>query len=222
MQHIVFDLRGHARSEAPVEPTAYSLARVAQDVHEVLAHCRQDSAEPVILVGLSLGAMVALEALRQQREQYHSLVLVSPPNATHTESVASFASHFADAIDAKGLQAAGEQFVWGGDRPPREAELIRQGFFDHQADALRHLLRGAIAELPDLKESAAQIQAFGVDRVLLMVGDQDAPALAFAEELVAILSKLQVSKITDGGHLLNLTSGPEFCDALSRFITQRR
>lgn len=53
---VALDARGHGKSDKPLEPEAYSLARMAADVVELADHLGVDTFD---LVGYSMGALVA-------------------------------------------------------------------------------------------------------------------------------------------------------------------
>ena len=69
---LVFDLRGHGRSDKPAGP--YSMQLLAQDTAALIKELKL---EPVYLVGISLGGMVALQLALDSPELVKSLVLVN-------------------------------------------------------------------------------------------------------------------------------------------------
>ncbi|HIE06985.1 MAG TPA: alpha/beta fold hydrolase [Desulfarculaceae bacterium] len=69
---LVFDLRGHGRSDKPAGP--YSMQLLAQDTAALIKALKL---EPVYLVGISLGGMVALQLALDSPELVKSLVLVN-------------------------------------------------------------------------------------------------------------------------------------------------
>src|SRR5262245_20443547 len=153
---VVYDARGHARSEAPKDPAAYRMSELTQDLWRA-AEAGDDS-RPV-LGGLSLGAAVALRAALARPGRARALVLASHPAGPGSgHGVAARAGAFADAIEQDGLEAAGERFAWGpgSGLDPAGAALVRQGFLEHPPHALAHTLRETLAELEPVEALAAR------------------------------------------------------------------
>ena len=69
---LVFDLRGHGRSDKPAGP--YSMKLLARDTAALIMELKL---EPVHLVGVSLGGMLALQLALDEPELVKSLVLVN-------------------------------------------------------------------------------------------------------------------------------------------------
>jgi 3-oxoadipate enol-lactonase len=69
---IAIDLRGHGRSDKPVEH--YSIAGFAEDVAALIEHLKLD---PVHLVGISMGAMVGFQLAVDRPELLRSLTIVN-------------------------------------------------------------------------------------------------------------------------------------------------
>lgn len=81
------DLRGHGRSDAPGDPSAYSMAIYAEDVR---ALARTVDAERFALVGCSFGGMVALQLATETPELVAALALSdtspAPDHERYTEA----------------------------------------------------------------------------------------------------------------------------------------
>lgn len=78
---IAFDLRGHGRSSQPAG--GYTLRDYADDAARLLAAMRLH--EPVLAIGFSLGALVALVLAAEWPMVVRALVLEDPPLAPHHE-----------------------------------------------------------------------------------------------------------------------------------------
>src|SRR6185503_8585677 len=102
---VLYDARGHARSEAPDDPTAYDFERLVDDFETVAAR----SAEPVVAGGLSLGAATALAFGLRRPERVRALILASRPGGSDDVPRQKWAVAFADAIEARGLESAGAE-----------------------------------------------------------------------------------------------------------------
>src|SRR5262245_26296762 len=131
-----YDARGHARSNAPDDASAYTPATLVADLARVLD--RAGAARGVV-GGLSMGAGTALRFAIDHPDRVRGLVLAAFPAGARTPgSFAAVADAFADAIEREGLEAAGERFVWGPSSglDAQTARLVRQGFLEHPPHGL--------------------------------------------------------------------------------------
>lgn len=208
---IVYDARGHARSGAPAGPGSYCLERFVADLEGIVA---DTGSAPVVVGGLSMGAAVALAFAFAHPERVRGLVLASFPGgrgAGAVGGVSASAFDFADALDRKGLERAGEEFVWG----PRSgleagaAKLVRQGFLEHSPAALAAILRELLAVLPGVDELGPRLSGLDVP-VLVVAGADDASSLPACRGLAAALPRARLEVIPDAGHVVNLAQPAAF------------
>lgn len=205
-----YDARGHARSEAPDDPAAYTPATFVEDFARVAG------SDPVVAGGLSMGAVTALRFALER--PVHGLVLAAFPARTPT-SYTTLAARFADAIQADGLEAAGERFVWGPESglDPDAARFVRQGFLEHTAHGLVHTLRGVIAVQPSVSELVGRLATLRVP-TLVIVGDRDRGSLQPSRELAEAIPNARLAVIPDAGHVVNLAQPARFNAALDDFL----
>jgi pimeloyl-ACP methyl ester carboxylesterase len=215
---VLFDLRGHARSEAPDDPGAYTLAALASDFSSVL---EGTGAARAVVGGLSLGAAAALEFALARPERLRGLVLASFPASADSGGLASIASRFADAIDAHGLEAAGAEFVWGARSrlDARSAALVRQGFLEHSPAALAHMLRGVLDRLPTLEAWAPRLAGLAVPTCIVS-GGADVGSLAVGRRLAEFIPHARHVAVPDAGHVVNLERPREFNNIISEFLKE--
>jgi pimeloyl-ACP methyl ester carboxylesterase len=208
-----YDARGHARSDAPDDPAAYTPDTFAGDMARVF----DGSA---VVGGLSMGAATALRFALVHPERVRGLVLAAypaGPDAGHGMSARSL--ELADAIERDGLEAAGARFVWGPESglDAEAARLVRQGFLEHPPHGLVHTLRGVLARLPSVEELAPRLRELAVP-VLLVVGERDRGSLATCGRLADELNHSIVRVIHDAGHVVNLHRPAAFNSALREFL----
>lgn len=218
---VTWDARGHARSDAPRDPAAYTLEALAEDVGRVL-DARSASGGPAIVGGLSLGAAATLAFARARPERVRGLILASYPasrRATQRGGFARIAAAFADAIENDGLEAAGERFVWGAESglDARSAAFVRQGFLEHPPHALALTLRGVLAVLPEPDQLAAALARLDIP-TLLIAGGADPGSVASHEALAAALPQARSVVIPDAGHVVNLAAPAAFDAAVRDFL----
>ena len=160
-----------------------------------------------------------MAAVLGRRLHLDGLVLASFPGPPAGEGFAPFARRFARAIEAEGLDAAGERFVWGPasglDR--RAAHLVRLGFLEHAPHALAHILREVVAGLPAVAALAPELRELRVP-VLVVAGERDAASVAAGRALAEALPRARSCVIENAGHLVNLERPRAFNAALRDFL----
>ena len=218
-----FDVRGHARSEAPDDPGAYAAERFAADFGRVLDHLGERSA---VVGGLSMGAGIALRFALAEPERVRGLVLAAfPPGATGADGrQRGWAHAFADAIERDGLEAAGARFAWGPESglDAEAARFVRMGFLEHRPHAIAHTLRGLLAVQPSAEELAPALARLGVP-ALVVVGGADRVSLRSSQALARALPRARLEVIEGAGHVVNLAARErvnallrEFLDSLAK------
>ena len=211
---VLYDARGHARSPAPLDPDAYVLPELVADFAHV---ARTTGAPRVVAGGLSLGAATALAHALAHPESIAALVLAAYPAGGETGR--RWALAFADAIQDRGVSAAAAEFVSG----PRSrfddkaAAFIRQGFEEHQAHALVHLLRRTIAVFPPVQALGRSLATLATP-VLVIVGSKDERSLEASEQLVELLPRARLEVIDGAGHVVNLAAPRAFQRVVERFV----
>lgn len=214
---LAFDQRGHARSEAPADPGAYTLGALVGDALGVLAGRGEAAA---VWIGLSLGAAVALEAALRAPAAVRGLVLASiPAGRGGARGLSARAEAFADAIDAEGIEAAGARFAWGpgSGLDERGAALVRAGFLEHRPHALASTLRGVVAPLRPVAERRAEL-ALVAAPTLVVAGALDGASLAPSRELAAAIPGARLEVVPAAGHVVNLAQPEAFGALLDAFL----
>jgi pimeloyl-ACP methyl ester carboxylesterase len=212
-----FDARGHARSEAPTAPEAYTPATFVEDFGGVVD---QTGAAEAVVGGLSMGAGTALRFALAHPERVRALVLAGfPPGRDQPGSLTAAAERFAEAIERDGLEAAGAAFVWGpgSGLDPQAARLVRQGFLEHPPHGLALTLRAVIAVQPSVDEIAPQLAALARP-ALVIVGAHDRGSLAPSRALAAALPDARLVEVPEAGHVVNLAQPHAFNEALEAFL----
>ena len=214
----MYDARGHARSGAPETAASYTpecfvsyLERVLDDAGVVRA----------VVGGLSLGAGVALRFALAQPQRVQGLVLASFP-AGGGRGFAAQALAFARVLDAEGLVAAGERFVWGGalGLSQRDAALVRQGFLEHRPHALAHVLRELVAAQPAVEELAPALRGLSAPRWSWR-GRTTRRPWRRPHALAAVLPRARLVVIPGAGHVVNLERPEAFNAALLAFLDEQ-
>lgn len=213
---VAFDARGHARSAAPEAPAQYRRACFIEDFGRVIG---QKGSEPVVAGGLSMGAGIALSFALQHPERVRGLVLAGFPRGRDDPQTRSWALSFARAIEERGVDAAGAEFVWG-ERSRFDVEgarWIRQGFLEHAPHALAAILRELLATQPSVSELVPDLERF--DRpVLVVVGAADVLSREPSKALQQALPRSELVVIEGAGHVVNLAAPRPFSATLESFL----
>jgi pimeloyl-ACP methyl ester carboxylesterase len=214
---VVYDARGHARSDAPHEARAYLPDRLLEDLERVVRETSGD-ARPVV-GGLSMGAGIALRFAVAAPERIRGLVLMAPPPGRKPAVSRSWARDFADAIERDGLEAAGDRYAWGEQAglDPASGRLVRVGFLEHPPHALVHLLRNVLDAWPDAAEQAPALHALDVP-TLLIVGERDRLSRREAEALAERIRGARLVVAPGAGHVVNLAARELVNEALEEFL----
>jgi len=215
----LFDLPGHARSPAPEGSEEYSLQALLDDLDQLV----QAESTQVILGGLSLGAKLMLDYALQQPARVQALVLSSYPSSGEDPKRRAWALGFADAIEARGLDEAGAEFVWGERSrfDPKGAALIRQGLLEHSPHALAQIQRQILASSPSPRSLAQRLRALAIPTCLI-AGSDDPESLAPCRDLAELLPNAELHVLEGAGHVVNLTRPEEFNQILAAFLAPFR
>jgi pimeloyl-ACP methyl ester carboxylesterase len=212
----LFDVRGHARSDAPDDASAYRPACFANDVARVLDRI---GAERAVVGGLSMGAGIAARFAIASPERVRGLVLASiPPGAGEGTRQRDWALAFADALERDGLAAAGARFAWGPESglDANAAKLVQLGFAEHAPHALAHTLRELLAVQPGADALAAELAPLDAP-ILLLAGERDPVSLGPTRRLAAALPRAELVVVPGAGHAVNLEARDAVGAALMAF-----
>jgi pimeloyl-ACP methyl ester carboxylesterase len=216
---LVYDARGHARSDAPTQVAAYAPEALAGDLARVLDE--HAPGERAVVGGLSLGAGIALRFALEQPERLRGLVLMAPPPGRDPAVQGGWAREFADAIEREGLEAAGERYAWGerSGLDPAAGRLVRQGFLEHPPHALVHVLRAVLDRWPSAEELAPRLRRLALP-VLVIVGERDRLSLAMAERLAQEIPGARLEVVPGAGHVVNLAARERVNGLLADFLAR--
>ena len=225
--------RGHGRSALPVDPLRIQVADHAADLDAIRRHLGDP---PVILVGHSFGAQVAIEAYRRRPGRIRALVLLcgSVGRVTHTfrgtDLLARMLPEVAAWADRHPRLARG---LWGNLPPQLGTFLARvtgdvdaraiqaedvAPYFDHAAHVDFHLFLRMLAAAG---EHTAEPLLPSLDLpVLVVAGDRDSftpPELA--EATAARLPRAELLMVPGGTHVTPLEHRELVALRIEKFLT---
>lgn len=230
VRSVIFDVRGHARSDAPTSPAAYRPSCFLDDFERVLRWAEgrggadlsieeAGPARPAVVGGLSMGAGLALRFALAHPERVRGLVLAAYPPAGAPTRGASWAERFADAIDREGLEGAGSVYAWGAKSgfDPKAAALVKAGFLEHPGHAIAHTLRELLATQPSVTALESELTRCAIP-ALIIVGDRDRLSFGPCRDLAAALPAAELLVIEGAGHVVNLERRELVSEAIAVFL----
>jgi len=209
---VLWDYRGHGRSDAPSDPAAYSLDAVLADIGRVLDWAAPG--EPAVLAGLSFGGLASLHFAARFPERVRALILVDSgpgfknPDAQANWTRATFRT--ATFLELRGLahfveRASATTVGLKPDLPA--ARAAARAIADQDPAGLAHFAREVAAVAPPVIDALASIDV----PALVIVGEKDEPYLRAAEVMASKLPRAEKFTIPGAGHIVNI----EACDAFN-------
>ena len=200
---IVWDMRGHGRSDSPADAALYSEQHTTDDMAALLDVV---GAEQAIIAGLSLGGYMSLAFHAAQPARTQALMLFDTGpgfrNDAAREEWNRTANARAEALLRDGLDALG-----------RGAEVRLSSH--RSAAGLAHAARGMLAQ-----QTATVIDSLPSIRVptLVLVGANDRPFIAGSEYMARKIPGATHAVIADAGHAANIDQPQAFNDSVLAFL----
>ena len=208
---LVPDLRGHGRSEKPqpVSPQALSIARLADDLVEMLDHA---ATGPVHWLGNSLGGILGLELLGAHEHRMRSFATYGTAYALDLPAWGARAIPLAYGIAGRGL--VGRLTAWATTRDKAVRPLLEK--LVSQFDPV---IGGALAANLTRYDLIANAVAARLPILMLRGGLDRSVNAALGPTLAAMGDRpnFTLVELPQGGHCANLDATDAFRAALLRF-----
>jgi pimeloyl-ACP methyl ester carboxylesterase len=219
---VLWDLRGHGRSEAPEDDTLFTIEHVVADLLAVAEATTPDA--PFVAAGLSFGGLASLHFMKRHPERIAALVLIgSGPGFKNPEAAAG----------------------WAAQVERTAVFLETRGFADFVAGRAGTTCIGSKPELPAARNAAEAIRAQSVAGVarfgrrvsgpappviddlaamnvpaLVLVGETDKAFLRAGEVMAAKLPQARHVVVPGAGHIVNIEEEALFNEALIGFLAE--
>lgn len=211
VQTVRYDKRGHGLSDAP--PAPYSLRDHTDDLMGLLDHLALDS---VILIGVSVGGMIALDAAAQYPERVQAMVLLDTAGKIGDE--ASWNSRI-NALEQHGMDPLVDAILERWFAPDAPEMLRRAGHNVLTRTPLDGYI-GTCAALrdADLRPSLASLTM----PILVLCGAEDsATPPELVQNLADALPNASFQQIEGAGHLPGWEQPTATADAIKIFLSQQ-
>ncbi len=217
---VLWDFRGHGKSDAPDDPLAYSLEHVVDDLDRVLEWAAPG--EPAIVGGLSFGGLASLHLALARPERVRALLLVDTgPGFKKPEAQAQWERQVernASFVENKGMQA----FVASrasatsiGLYPERPAgRAAAAAIAAQQPHGLAHFSRRVTGPASPVIDQLADIDV----PALVIVGEKDTAYLRASEVMTKRMPQARRVLIPGAGHVVNLDEPEAFDREVLGFI----
>jgi pimeloyl-ACP methyl ester carboxylesterase len=200
---IVWDMPGHGKSDAPDDPSQYS---VASFLDAMLGLVDDAGAERAVFLGHSLGGFLSLELVLAHPERARGLVLVDTGpgyrNDTARDGWNRMATSYASDLETKGLDG-----LSGSEELSSSVHSSATGL----AHAARNVLTQKDAHVID------GLPSIDVP-TLVVVGDQDEPFLKGSHYMASKIPNATIAVIQGSGHAPPVTHSDEFNTVLRTFL----
>jgi pimeloyl-ACP methyl ester carboxylesterase len=205
---VIWDMRGHGRSDYPADPAAYSEAATVADMAALLDAV---GAERAVIGGLSLGGYMSLAFHRAHPERVEALLIIDTgPGFRKDEAREGWnqnALRTAERYERDGLGALARGSVEMRTSQHRSAEGL--------ALAARGMLTQRDARVMESLPSIAVPS-------LVVVGADDTPFLAASDYMAAKIPGAKKVVIPEAGHAANIDQPDAFNAAVLGFLETLR
>ena len=221
---IVYDVRGHGRTEVPKKESSYSYPIFAKDLARLADHL---NLERFSLAGLCMGGQIASLFALEHPERVSSLILINTGpflSVKHDPAVEAHWRGLADRIEKEGIEANFQALAGNMTSPRFQAarseglELLRRIVLSAPAQGLAQTIRGAFLTVEDNDEEFRKLEV----PVLVVLGELDATWSARSEPFRKTIPHAEWLTVKDAGHLANLEKPDEFNGAVLRFLVRGR
>jgi pimeloyl-ACP methyl ester carboxylesterase len=201
---VLWDMRGHGRSDYPDDPNAYSEALTVGDIAALLDAV---GAKRAIVGGLSLGGYMSLAFYRAHPERVEALLII--------DTGPGFKKDDARQAWNKRAYETAERFEREGLAALRSASPERSTVTHRDAKGLARAARGMLTQ-----RDARVIEVLPEIRVpsLIVVGADDTPFLAASDYMAAKIPGAKKAVIPSAGHAVNIDQPQAFIDAVVPFL----
>jgi pimeloyl-ACP methyl ester carboxylesterase len=201
---VLWDMRGHGRSDYPRDPNAYSEALTVGDIAALLDAV---GASRAIVGGLSLGGYMSLAFYRAHPERVSALLIIDTGPGFKKDDAR-------EAWNRRALDTA-DRFEREGLEVLKSASRERSTVSHRDASGLARAARGMLTQ-----RDASVIETLPAIKVpsLVVVGADDTPFLAASDYMSAKIPGAKKAVIEAAGHAVNIDQPRAFLDAVLPFL----
>lgn len=215
-QVVRYDARGHGETTSEIVPYAHE--------HDLLALFEHLRIERATLIGLSMGARIALQFTLSWPDRVDALILCGSgmDNFTYSEAVHACRGAMSEATAAGRQEDAIEAFIdlWVVNPGRRRDEVSRATIDSVRQMARRFMVKPSLAgrEMPFDPPIRPRLNTIEVP-TLVLVGEHDLPdMLEIAGMLSSTIPGAKQASVHDAGHLANMEQPAHFNELVLDFL----
>jgi pimeloyl-ACP methyl ester carboxylesterase len=218
---IVWDPRGHGRSDSPPRPEQYGLATSAEDLRGLLDYL---GIERAYVGGQSMGGGIGARFALAYPERVAALLIIDSASASGLPMSAAMRAMREKTIElaeTEGMEAVADYVITANPNLRTQAEAspgarqrLRQMFLDLNPAGYAHTIRAMLTE----RFPAEQLSTLSMP-TLVLVGDED-PALEAAKLTHREIPGSHLVILPQAGHLSNLDRPEAFNTSVLAFLRQ--
>jgi pimeloyl-ACP methyl ester carboxylesterase len=220
---ITFAARGYPPSDVPDDVAAYSQARAATDIADVLAALGLAKAH---IVGLSMGGFATVHFGLEHPARALSLVVAGAgygAEKQHQDYFRGVSEEVARQFLAHGSRTVAETYALSASRvqfqnkDPRGWREFADQLGEHSAVGAANTMRGVQARRPSLYDLEERLRRMPVP-TLIVCGDEDDHCLQPALYMKRVIPASGLLVLPKTGHTLNLEEPAAFNGAVAEFL----
>jgi len=220
---ITFAARGYPPSDVPDDVAAYSQARAATDIADVLAALGLAKAH---IVGLSMGGFATVHFGLEHPARALSLVVAGAgygAEKQHQDYFRGVSEEVARQFLAHGSRTVAETYALSASRvqfqnkDPRGWREFADQLGEHSAVGAANTMRGVQARRPSLYDLEERLRRMPVP-TLVVCGDEDDHCLQPALYMKRVIPASGLLVLPKTGHTLNLEEPAAFNGAVAEFL----
>ena len=203
---IIWDMRGHGRSDYPDDPEAYSEPHTVADMLAILDEVVGPSGKAIV-GGLSLGGYMSMAFYRKHAERVQALLIIDTGPGFKKDSAREAwnktAYETADRFKRDGLkslQHMSAERATVNHRNAKGLELAARGMLSQRDSSV-------MDTLPNIKVPS-----------MVVVGGNDTPFLAASEYMAKKIPNCKRAIIPNAGHAVNIDQPQAFVEAVLPFL----
>lgn len=202
---IIWDMRGHGRSDYPSDQSLYSEDHTVADILALLDHVAPS--RKAIVGGLSLGGYMSLAFYRVHPKRVKALLIIDTGPGFKKDSARDAWNKTANETAAR--------FEREGLAPLQQASPERSQVTHRNAKGLALAARGMLAQRDN-----AVINSLENVKVpsIVVVGADDKPFLAASDYMVKKIAGCEKLVVPNAGHAVNIDQPEAFIEGLLPFL----
>ncbi len=221
---VTYNCRGYPPSSVPRDPALYSQEQSVRDLLGLLDHLKIASA---YVGGFSMGGAIALSFALDHPKRVRALILAGTGSgSTDREQFIREYSPIVARLESAGPRAVFEEYytrmatrIQLRRKNPATWNEFAEEFASLSGLGLAYTLRGVQFKRPTIYSLEARLRELRIP-TLILVGDEDEPALAPSRFMHKIIPNSKLIVFPGTGHTLNLEEPKRFNEAVPEFLGQ--